>query len=331
MELRKRYGLRTCDRADMPNEPVPQTLRGRTAVVTGAGRGLGRSYAIDLARRGAAVVVNDIDKDVAELVVEEIKDSGGSAVCCVAGVASATGGGEIISAAVDAFGSVDIVVNNAGQIRPAYFEDMSLDELDQILDTHLRGAFFVTQPAWSLMKGQGFGRIIMTSSPSGMFSHHAMVNYAGAKAGLYGMTMALANEGAPYGITVNAVLPNAKTNIQNSRYPIPDFRAALDRVVGPERMARRSFTQSPDLVASLVSYLVAPACTITGEAYSVMAGRFARVFVGVTSGWYPDDLDAVTAESVEECIDAIRARDHYSVPRSIFEEIVSAIDGIPQI
>jgi NAD(P)-dependent dehydrogenase (short-subunit alcohol dehydrogenase family) len=314
----------------MPSETIPQTLRGRAAVVTGAGRGLGRSYAIDLARHGASVVVNDMDADVAKLVVDEIADAGGSAVCCVASVASASGGREIVSTALDAFGSVDIVVNNAGQIRPAYFEDMSLDELDQILETHLRGAFFVTQPAWSPMKERGFGRVIMTSSPSGMFSHHAMANYAGAKAGLYGMTMALANEGAPYGITVNAVLPNAKTNIQNSPHPIPDFRAVLDRVVGPERLAKRSFTQSPDLVASLVSYLVAPACTITGEAYSVMAGRFARVFVGVTSGWYPDDLDAVTAESVAEHIDAIRARDEYSVPGSIFEEMIAAIDGIPQ-
>jgi NAD(P)-dependent dehydrogenase (short-subunit alcohol dehydrogenase family) len=186
----------------------------------------------------------------------------------------------------------------------------------------------VTRPAWTVMKDQGYGRVIMTSSPTGMFSHHAMTNYAAAKAGLYGLTKALAYEGAAYGINVNAILPNATTSVQQT--PIPGFRDILLETVGRERLRKRAFTQAPELVASLVSYLVSPDCVITGEAFSVMAGRFARVFVGVSAGWYPPDLEAVTAETIAGHIGDIRARDEYSVPGNIFDEIIGAIDGIPE-
>jgi NAD(P)-dependent dehydrogenase (short-subunit alcohol dehydrogenase family) len=306
----------------------PDNLAGRTAIVTGAGRGLGRAYAIDLARRGAATVVNDLDADVADEVVKEIEAVGGTAVACVASVATPEGGQAIVQTALREFGAVDAVVNNAGQILPAYFEDVGPGKLDPILDTHLRGAFFVTRPAWTVMKEQGYGRVIMTSSPTGMFGHHAMTNYAAAKAGLYGLTKALAYEGAAHGINVNAILPNARTSIQQT--PIPDFRDVLLETVGRERLRKRDFTQAPELVASLVSHLVSPDCAISGEAFSVMAGRIARVFIGVSAGWYPPDPDTVTAETIAEHIDAIRALDEYSVPGDIFDEIIGAIDGIPE-
>jgi NAD(P)-dependent dehydrogenase (short-subunit alcohol dehydrogenase family) len=305
-------------------------LNDLTAIITGAGRGLGRAYAIDLARRGANVVVNDMDADVAAEVVQEIKDvTEGAVVAAVASVATEEGGRAIVQAALDNFGSVHIVVNNAGQTRPGFFEEQDETFLEPLLDTHVRGAFFVTRPAWSIMKTQGFGRVIMTSSPSGMFSHAAMANYAAAKGALYGLTMALANEGAPHGIQVNAILPNAQTTIQQRMPPIPGFRDDLMRVVGAERVAKRSFTQSPELVANMVTYLVSRECQISGQAFSVMAGRYARMFGGVSSGWYPTDLDATTAESVAEHIEQISALDSYTVPSSIFDEIAYAIDGVP--
>jgi NAD(P)-dependent dehydrogenase (short-subunit alcohol dehydrogenase family) len=273
--------------------------------------------------------VNDLDADVADEVVNEIQAVGGTAVACAASVATPDGGQAIVRTALREFGTVHILVNNAGQILPAYFEDTGPDTLDPVLDTHLGGAFFVTRPAWTAMKEQGYGRVTMTSSPTGMFSHHAMTNYAAAKAGLYGLTKALAYEGAAHGIAVNAILPNATTSVQQT--PIPGFRDVLLETVGRDRLRKRAFTQSPELVASLVSYLVSPDCAISGEAFSVMAGRFARVFVGVSAGWYPPDLDAVTAETVAEYIGDIRALGEYTVPGNIFDEIISAIDGIPDV
>jgi NAD(P)-dependent dehydrogenase (short-subunit alcohol dehydrogenase family) len=157
--------------------------------------------------------VNDLDSDLANAVVDEIHDLGGVAIANATSVTTLQGGSDIVQAAIDMFGSIHIVVNNAGQILPAYFEEMTPEKLDLVLDTHVRGAFFVTRPAWSVMQKQKYGRIVMTGSATGMFSHQAMRNYATAKGGLFGLMKALAFEGVEHGINVNIILPNAATGI----------------------------------------------------------------------------------------------------------------------
>src|SRR5207244_2283475 len=144
----------------------------QVAIVTGAGRGLGRSHAIELARHGAAVVVNDITSEV-DAVVDEIEASRGKAVASRESVTTAEGGAAIVQTALDEFGTVDIVVNNAGFARNAPFSEMTIADFDAVLDVHLRGAFFVTQPAWHVMARKGYGRVVMTSSGSGVFGRPA--------------------------------------------------------------------------------------------------------------------------------------------------------------
>ncbi|GAA0603602.1 hypothetical protein GCM10009547_01510 [Sporichthya brevicatena] len=185
--------------------PTDLDLAGHTAVVTGAGRGLGRAYALRLAERGAAIVVNSLT-DRCRVVAEEIRAAGWRAVAVEGDVAEPETGRRLSEAALDEFGSLEIVVNNAGRISPGRFEDLSVGQWDDLMGVHLRGAFLVTQPAWRVMRAAGYGRVILTSSSSGLFSHQGMANYATVKAGLYGMTKALAFEGAEFGIRTNVLL-----------------------------------------------------------------------------------------------------------------------------
>ena len=181
---------------------------GRVAIITGAGGGLGRSHALELARRGASVLVNDLGGSVdghgasasaASRVVDEILALGGKAVANHDSVASAEGGEAIVSAAVKAFGRVDIVVNNAGILRDKAFHQMDSAAVDAVIDVHLKGAMFVTQPAFRLMRAQGYGRIVNTTSASGLFGNFGQANYGAAKAGLAGLTRVLSLEGASRG------------------------------------------------------------------------------------------------------------------------------------
>jgi NAD(P)-dependent dehydrogenase (short-subunit alcohol dehydrogenase family) len=170
---------------------------GRVAVITGAGRGLGRSYALLLAARGARVVVNDSGSSVtgsgsdaapAQQVVDEIRAAGGHAVVSGDSVATPEGGQAIIDTAVREFGGVDVLVHNAGTVRRASLSDMSYDDFESVLDVHLRGAFHVVRPAFPLMKAAGYGRVVLTSSIGGLYGNHAVANYAVAKAGLIGLS-----------------------------------------------------------------------------------------------------------------------------------------------
>jgi NAD(P)-dependent dehydrogenase (short-subunit alcohol dehydrogenase family) len=264
-------------------------VEGRVAIVTGAGGGLGREHALLLADRGALVVVNDIgagvdgtgaDASPAQKVVGEIEAAGGTAVANHDSVTTSEGGEAIVAAAVEAFGTVDIVVNNAGILRDSSFHKLADDALDAVVDVHLRGAFNVTRPAWRHMREQGYGRVVTTTSAAGILGNFGQANYAAAKAALVGLTNVLAVEGERSGITANAIAPVARTRMTE------DLLGKLTDKVEPR------------LVSPLVAWLASEACTTTGATYTVGGGRVARFFVGMTDGWTRTDGD-LTVEDVE--------------------------------
>jgi NAD(P)-dependent dehydrogenase (short-subunit alcohol dehydrogenase family) len=263
-------------------------FEGRVAVVTGAGGGLGRSHALLLASRGAKVVVNDLGgsrdgsgagSDMADAVVQEIVDAGGEAVANYDGVHTWEGGQAIVRSALDAFGRVDAVVNNAGILRDTSFAKLEEDQLDLVLKVHLYGGFHVARAAWPYLKDQGYGRIINTASGSGLYGNFGQANYSAAKLGLVGLTRTLAIEGAKYGIVANAIAPVARSRMTEDIMP-PQLLAKLE----------------PEYVSPLVAFLASEACTDTGRIYSVGGGYMARVaivegegttFAGVPT---PDDV-----------------------------------------
>jgi NAD(P)-dependent dehydrogenase (short-subunit alcohol dehydrogenase family) len=246
-------------------------FEGRVAIVTGAGGGLGRSHALLLASRGAKVVVNDLGgsrdgsgagSEMADAVVQEIVDAGGEAVANYDGVHTWEGGESIVASAIDAFGRVDIVINNAGILRDTSFAKLEEAQLDLVVKVHLYGGFHVARAAWNHLKEQGYGRIINTTSGSGLYGNFGQSNYSAAKLGLVGLTRTLAIEGAKYGITSNVIAPVAASRMTEDIMP-PQL---LDRL-------------QPDYVSPLVAYLASEACTDTGRIYSVGGGYMARVAI----------------------------------------------------
>lgn len=281
---------------------------GKVAVITGAGGGLGRQHALLLASRGALVVVNDLggavdgsgsDKGAAERVVDEIKALGGDAAADANSVSTPEGGKAIIQTAIDNFGRVDIVVNNAGILRDKAFHSMDQAMIDAVVDVHLRGAFNVTQPAFVAMRAQGYGRIISTSSASGIFGNFGQANYGAAKTGLIGLTRVLAVEGARFNIKANAIAPLALTRMTENI--LGGLGDKLD----------------PALISPLVTYLAHEECEPTGRLFSVGGGRVAEIFLGEVPGYFNADL---TVEDVRDNFEAITARDGYSVPANLGEE-----------
>ncbi|MCC7078122.1 MAG: SDR family oxidoreductase [Acidimicrobiia bacterium] len=288
----------------------------RVAVITGAGGGLGRAHALELARRGARIVVNDLGGAVdgsgssatpAEQVVKEIEDLGGEAVANADSVASAAGGEAIVKTALDSFGHVDIVINNAGILRDKTFAKMTPDFLDPVVDVHLKGAFNVARPAWDHMKERGYGRIVNTASNAGILGNFGQTNYGAAKMGLVGLTRVLAQEGRKYDIKVNAIAPIARTRM-------------TEELLGP--LAEKL---DPETVTPVVAWLVHEDCPVTGEIYSAGGGRVARFFVGMTKGWFDPDI---TMESVRDHFDEIRDEAGYTVPRGTNDEIKLVLDAL---
>ncbi len=293
----------------------------QVAVVTGAGGGLGRQYALLLASRGARVVVNDTggsvtgsgsDSDAAFAAAEEIRSEGGEAIADNHSVATPEGGQAIIDTALDAWGRVDILINNAGIVRDAAFEDLTADQLDPLLDVHLKGAFHVSGPAWKLMRDQRYGRILNTCSAAGLLGAERMSNYGAAKTGLVGLTRVLAAEGADRDIKVNAIAPIAYTrmlarSLEEAGQPDdPAAQAVLDDLVAQYLQAL-----DPALVAPVAAFLTHRECPVTGEIYTVGAGHVARFFIGRTKGFYSPGL---SVELVRDHLDEIRDETGYSVP-----------------
>jgi NAD(P)-dependent dehydrogenase (short-subunit alcohol dehydrogenase family) len=244
----------------------------RVAVVTGAGEGLGRTYAIELARRGASVVVNDYGvprdgtgegaRDAADRVVEEIRRMGGTAVPQYDSVATADGGEAIMNAALDAFGRVDVLINNAGIIRDRSFVKMAPENWGAVLDVHLDGAFFVTKPAFCHMVERGYGRIIFTTSVAGLYGNFGQSNYGTAKVGIIGLMNSLKLEGAPRGITVHTIAPLAATRMNADVIP-PGQAEKMD----------------PRAVAAMVLYLASEECRLTGTIINASSGAYNRAAI----------------------------------------------------
>jgi NAD(P)-dependent dehydrogenase (short-subunit alcohol dehydrogenase family) len=266
---------------------------GRVAVITGAGRGLGRAYALLLASRGAKVVVNDTgvsrhgeggDDSPAQEVVNEIRAAGGEAVVCMDSVGSPSGGQAIIDAATRNFGRVDILIHNAGINRPGPIRDTNWEEFSAVLDVHLHGAFHVVRAAFPLMCDAGYGRIVLTSSIAGLYGDKKVGAYAVSKAGLIALSNTLALEGAEYGVTSNAIVPAAVTRLSEG----------IDTSSFP--------TMTPQQVAPIVAWLVHETCHETGHTFVSLAGRMAKAFVAETRGVWQQDW---TIEDVARQKDAI--------------------------
>lgn len=266
----------------------------RVAVVTGAGRGLGRAYALLLASRGAKVVVNDIgssltgdgmDPSPAHRVVAEIRAAGGDAVACVESVATAAGGQAIIQTALEHYGRIDVLIHNAGTVRRASLKEMSYQDFDSVIDVHLRGAFHVVRPAFPLMCAAHYGRIVLTSSIGGLYGNHGVANYAAAKAGLVGLSNAVALEGAPEGVLCNVIVPAAVTRMAEG----------LDISAYPP--------MGPELVAPVVGLLAHESCPVTGEMLVALAGRVATAVVVESPGVHRPSW---TIEDVAEHLGDIR-------------------------
>lgn len=295
----------------------------RVAVVTGAGRGLGRAYAVELGRRGAKVVVNDLPledgPDPAQTVADEIHAEGGTASAVSVSVGTSAGGQALIDHAVERFGPVDVVINNAGPLRWSRFAEMSDDYLDAVIDVHLKGAFYVTRPVWASMMDRGYGRIVMTSSNAGVLGMDASSNYAAAKGGIMGLTRSLALEGAPFGIKVNAIMPAATTS--------PRVGASARVGSDTERLAT-AFAPLADRMtaehnAALVTVLASDNCPTTGQTYSSVAGRYARVAPRVARGWLSEQR--ATAEEVLAHFDEIHDLEDFEIVESAAEELESVL------
>jgi NAD(P)-dependent dehydrogenase (short-subunit alcohol dehydrogenase family) len=297
----------------------------RVAIVTGAGRGMGRAHALLLGRRGAKVVVNDIGSEIdgtgeserpAAAVAAEIEADGGSAVPSFADISTAEGARDVVAQATERFGTVDIVVNNAGVLELAPFAELTDAMLERTMRVNAFGPFYLTRAAWPTFLEQGRGRVVMISSGAGVFGMTNRAHYCASKAALIGLTRALALEGRDAGIAVNAVFPTAFTRMTQP--------ATLERMKRASPIDIES-ANSPEKVSPLVAWLSHDDCEFNGEVLDAGMGVVSAVFFGVTGGYHADG--EMTVESVAENSGAILDEDDYAVPRDLAERL--SVLGLP--
>jgi NAD(P)-dependent dehydrogenase (short-subunit alcohol dehydrogenase family) len=286
-------------------------LLDRVAIVTGAGGGLGRAHALELARHGARVVVNDIagsnDGAAAEAVAEEIRRRGGQAQVFVGDVTDAAAMQALADETVATWGRIDILVNNAGILRDRSFAKMSLDDFRWVLEVHLMGTVHCTKAVWPQMQAQKFGRIVMTTSSSGLYGNFGQANYGAAKMALVGLMQTLALEGERYGIRVNCLAPSAATGMTAGLLP-PEALARLT----PERV-------SPGLVALVGEDAPTRMILLAG------AGSFECAHITMTQGIFTAELDS-SAEQLCEQLAAVQARAGELVPGAGWDQYRHEVD-----
>jgi NAD(P)-dependent dehydrogenase (short-subunit alcohol dehydrogenase family)/acyl dehydratase/putative sterol carrier protein len=304
---------------DIPKKEI--RFDDQVAVITGAGGGLGRIYALELAKRGAKVVVNDLggsrdgsgggSATPAEKVVEEIKALGGEAVANYDSVSTPEGGENIVKAALESFGTVDILINNAGILRDKSFIKMEPENWLTVLDVHLNGAFNVSKPAFKVMREKGFGRIVMTTSAAGLYGNFGQTNYSSAKMGLVGLMNTLKLEGQKYNVKVNTVAPIAASRLTEDILP-------------PELFDK----MKPEFVSPLVLYLCSSECDANGNIYNAGMGFFNRAAVvtgpGTTIG---DDDNPPAIEDIVDNFDTIASLTNGKVYFELNEQVGDAMNA----